>query len=171
MTQARFIARFKPKRFFLISGITCIVLFVAQFSTRPILREYSKYFLTVENANAKILNCDDDFIVDKSEQKNENGKEFVECKGSKKVFGHSLEEKKQFISNYTFQLSDDLMKRLQLDKNGILKLSSQKMKNETYFPTFVTALSNNHFEESVGLINSLNTFKKEKFSRVKIHYI
>lgn len=163
MTQARFIARFKRKPFFLISGITCIVLFVAQFSIRPILREHSKYVLTVENANAKILNCDDDFIVDKSEQKNENGKEFVECKGSKKVFGHSLDENKQFISNYTFQLSNDFMKRLQLDKNGILKLSSQKLKNETYLPTFVTALSNNHFEESVGLINSLNKFKKKSF--------
>lgn len=68
MIPAQFITRFKSI-FFLISGITCIVLFVAQFSISPISREYSKYFLTVENADAKLLNCDDDFIVDKSEQK------------------------------------------------------------------------------------------------------
>lgn len=43
------------------------------------------------------------------------------------------------------------MKRLQLDKDRIVKLFSQKMKNETYLPTFVTALSTNYFEESVQM--------------------
>lgn len=164
MKAARFIGSIKPKIFLLIMAWICIVYI----SIPTFLRNFGSYFSTVENLNALNLQCDDDFTVDESEQKNENDMELEDCKGSKKVFGHSLKENKQIVNKYTFKLSNDFMKRLQLDRDGISKLSHQKPKNETYLPTFVTALSNNHFEESVGLFNSLNILKNQSFPELTV---
>ncbi|XP_052693344.1 uncharacterized protein LOC128171589 [Crassostrea angulata] len=101
------------------------------------------------------------------EQNNENIKDLKECKGSDKNFEKVLRKNMQKVDNYLFNDSNKLLKRLQLDREGIIKLSTPRRSKEL-LPIFVTALSDNHFQEFIQLINSLKIYQETKHPQLMI---
>lgn len=66
----------------------------------------------------------------------------------------------QFVNRYSFNASKVLMKHLQLDKNGI-KFLAMPNTRDVLLPTFVTALSDNHYKEFVGPNKHFTALRKQ----------
>ena len=72
------------------------------------------------------------------------------------------------VENYKFIVSRAFLKRLQLlvDREGITELSRRTTKGAK-IPTFVTAISENHYKELKGLLR-MNRFQKTKYPNLKL---
>nr|XP_022295650.1 uncharacterized protein LOC111105581 [Crassostrea virginica] len=111
--------------------------------------------------------CTNEFIFDVDIKRNENAKVLEECKDDQQKLSSSITENMKYVSKYVFTAPYILIKQFKLDRNGILYLSTQA-KDNAKFPTFVTALSDNHYEESIGFFRMMNTMKRNKYSDLKL---
>nr|XP_022291817.1 uncharacterized protein LOC111103092 [Crassostrea virginica]XP_022291818.1 uncharacterized protein LOC111103092 [Crassostrea virginica]XP_022291819.1 uncharacterized protein LOC111103092 [Crassostrea virginica] len=148
-------------------GIKYIVIFVAFVGTFLVYLSVSRE-LSIEEEIGKLYNetslfCANEFILDVNVKKNENRKYLQECKGIRRRFRSSLKQNMNYISNYIFNISSELMYQLKLDREGIEYLSA-KTENATKTPTFVTALSDNHYEEFMGFLRMMSTLKRNNYS-------
>lgn len=105
--------------------IVCIILACIGYSVVlfSLFEKYlSKNSYLVLNQRADIsTRCEDDNFIQSldREQNNENKETLIECKNTKKKFEHSLRKNVQLVNKYSFSASKELIKRLQLDSNGI----------------------------------------------------
>lgn len=113
------------------------------------------------------LQCAETFNFDNSTKRNENQQEIKECKRFNGSFELSFEKNAQYVENYTFNVSKAKLKELDLDEAGIKKLSSQKSSGAK-IPTFVTAFSDNHFDEFIAVANKLNKLKRTKYPELTL---
>lgn len=124
-------------------------------------------FLERKQTTSSRLQCSETFNFDNSTIRNENIHEIEECKGFNGSFKPTLKENVQHIENYTFNVSKSGLKQLDLDEEGMRNLSSQKS-SKANIPTFVTAFSDNHFEEFIAVANSLNRLKRTKYPELTL---
>lgn len=113
------------------------------------------------------LQCAETFNFDNSTKRNENQQEIKECKRFNGSFELSFKKNAQYVENYTFNVSKAKLKELDLDDAGIKKLSSQKSSGAK-IPTFVTAFSDNHFDEFIAVANKLNKLKRTKYPELTL---
>lgn len=142
-----------------------IGFYVAVFllSGRKYLGKNSLYLILNQRDDIPIRCEDDNFIVSfEGERNNENKETLIGCGGANKKFETSLRKNMQLVNNYSLNVSVKIMKRLQLDKNGIEFLAMQNSR-DVLLPTFVTALSDNHYKEFLGLNKNLTALRKTKY--------
>lgn len=127
------------------------------------INRFSKW----KQSTSSPLQCAETINFDNSTKRNENQQEIKECKRFNGSFELSFEKNAQYVENYTFNVSKAKLKELDLDEAGIKKLSSQKSSGAK-IPTFVTAFSDNHFDEFIAVANKLNKLKRTKYPELTL---
>ncbi|XP_061179338.1 uncharacterized protein LOC133187962 [Saccostrea echinata] len=83
-----------------------------------------------------------------------------------KSFSPSMEENMNVVKNYKFTVPNEYLQRLQLDQHGIDTLINQKQ--NCSIPVIVSGVSENHFTEIIGLLNSINIHVRKKYPDLKL---
>ena len=120
-----------------------------------------------ELENEELTNCTNEFIVDTNVQRNENTNILEECKGMNESFRPLLIENMKIVKEYTFNVSNVLLRQLKLDRNGIDDLSTQTGQKSS-IPTFVTGLSDNHYGEFLCFLEMVNKLKNDKYPKLHL---
>lgn len=156
-------------RFFGKLGIICSIYatYVLYTKTSPWTALKINRFSKWKQSTSAPLQCAETFNFDNSTKRNENQQEIKECKRFNGSFELSFEKNAQYVENYTFNVSKAKLKELDLDEAGIKKLSSQKSSGAK-IPTFVTAFSDNHFDEFIAVANKLNKLKRTKYPELTL---
>lgn len=141
--------------------------FVVYTKTSPWTALKINRFSKWKQSTSSLLQCAETFNFDNSTKRNENQQEIKECKRFNGSFELSFEKNAQYVENYTFNVSKAKLKELDLDEAGIKKLSSQKSSGAK-IPTFVTAFSDNHFDEFIAVANKLNKLKRTKYPELTL---
>lgn len=149
------------------SILACIGFSVSLLLTFQTHKSKDSLYLVLNQRDDISARCEDDkFIVSLDRERNNKNKETLNgCENTDKEFEPSLRKNMQFVSRYSFNVSEMLMERLQLDKNGIEFLARPNA-CDVLLPTFVTALSDNHYEEFVGLHKNITRLRKTKYPRL-----
>ncbi|XP_056013205.1 uncharacterized protein LOC130052388 [Ostrea edulis] len=88
------------------------------------------------------------------------------CKSFENLtFKESLTETVKIVNSYNFTHIDKYLQRLQLDTKGIVHLTQQR-ENSTA-PTIVSGFSDNHYDEAIGLFNSINNPVRKMYPDLK----
>ena len=81
-------------------------------------------------------------------------------------FPESFQENLDVVMNYPFNISEEFLKKLHLDTDGIQKLSEKTA--ESSVPVLAMASSANHFSEAQTLIKDIHQKVMPKFKNIKL---